>query len=247
MGRFFRKNDIRTPKAYVFQMERDAVLELQRRREIYEFVAQNNGVHLRDIARQMNLPVTSLRYHLAFLEKRGLILFRQDGKYTRYFVTQEVSEQEKKILTCLRRKPTLHILLCFLIAVQCSQKDLSRFLEKHPATISFHLKHMLQAGIIEQVPIDEGVVHTKTQPSIVRRPQVSSEKVYVLTDHGMIYDLLLKHRHNLGDDALVTGIIEYVEFYNVDGVPRQIQGRDQTLESVKNVFLRFVFPPSFSS
>jgi len=223
------------------------ILELKRRREIYEFISRNSGSHMRDISRKMNVPFTTLKYHLNYLEKKGFIISREDGKYNRYFISFDIGEKEKKILNCLRRRTTLHIILWFFIAVQCSQKDLSRFLEKHPATISFHLRKMIQAGIIERISIDEGVIYNDTPPIIIKRSQVSSEKIYVLRDPWIIYDLLMKYKENLGDKEIVAVIIDYVDFIISEGIPKQIQNREDTKESILNAFYGFFFPPSFCS
>jgi DNA-binding MarR family transcriptional regulator len=228
-------------------MEKNTILELKRRREIYEFISQNSGVHLHDISRKMDIPVTSLKYHLHSLEKNGLIVLRKDGRYNRFFVSLEIGEKEKKILNCFRKKTTLHIILCFFIAVQCSQKDLSKYLEKHPATISFHLRKMIHAGIIEQVSIENGVIYKETLPSTIKRSQVSSEKIYVLKDPWMMYDFLLKHQQHLSDKKMVEFVIEYVEFYISGGIPKQVQNREDTMESVLNAYCPFFFPPSFCS
>jgi hypothetical protein len=106
---------------------------------------------------------------------------------------------------------------------------------------------MLHTGIIEQVPIKEGVVYKNSPPHTIQRSLVSSEKIYVLVDPWMIYDLLIKNKENLGDKEVVTGIIEYVEFIISEGIPKQIQNREDTKESILNTFYRFFFPPSFCS
>lgn len=226
---------------------KDIILEFNRRREIYEFIYNNSGLHMRDISRKLDIPLTSLRYHLNYLEKKGYIISRNDGKYNRFFISHEVGEKEKRILNCLRKKTTLHIILWFFIAVQCSQKDISRFLEKHPATINYHLRKMIQADIVEQVMINKGVIHNETPPIIINRNQVSSEKIYVLRDPWMIYNLIIKYKENLDDIEVVTGIIEYVEFIISEGIPKQIQNREDTKQSILNTFYKFFFPPSFCS
>jgi DNA-binding transcriptional ArsR family regulator len=225
----------------------DTILELRKRREIYEFISKNSGLHMRDISRKMNIPFTTLQYHLNYLEKRGYIISKDDGKYIRYYISLEIGEKEKRILNCLRKKTTLHIILWFFIAQQCTQKDLSRFLEKHPATISFHLRNMLNAGIIKQVSIENGVIYKDTLPNVIERSQISSEKIYVLQDSWMIYDLLIKHKENLSDKEIVAGIIEYVEMHISEGIPKKIQNREETIESVVKTFFGLFFPPSFCS
>jgi hypothetical protein len=106
---------------------------------------------------------------------------------------------------------------------------------------------MKHVGIIEQVPIDNGIIYKNSLPHIIKRPQISSEKIYVLTDPWMIYDLLIKHKENLPEKEIVTGIIEYVEFHISDGIPKQIQNREETINSVVKAFRGVFFPPSFCS
>ena len=228
-------------------MKKKEILDLKRRRAIYEFISQHPGLHMREISRKMNIPFSSLEYHLNYLKKRGLILSKVDSKYNRYFISLEIGEMEKKILNFFRKRTSLHILLWFLIAVQCSQRDLGRYLEKHPATIAFHLRKMEKAGIVKKVSIDNGVIYKDTLPGIIKRSQVSSEKIYVLTDQWIIYDLLIKHKDSLEDNEIVKGIIDYVEFYISEGVPVQVQSREDTMDSVVDAFNSIFFPPPFCS
>lgn len=226
-------------------MENDSILEFKRRREIYEFISRNSGLHIREISRTMNIPLSTLKYHLNYLEKKGLILSREDGKYSRYFLPLEIGEEEKKIINCLRKRTALHIILWLFVVAQCSQKDFSNFLEKHPATINFHLRNMMAAGIIEQVSINEGVIHKKKLPILIQRTKVSSEKIYVLKDPLYIYSLILKYREHLDDQKIVSGVIDYIEFCLSEGVPEQIQDLEGIKNSIVNVFCELFFPSTF--
>ncbi len=230
-----------------FKMNTEVKNDLRRRRQIYELISKNPGLHMRDISRKMDIPLSSLEYHLNYLKKRSLIISKKDSKYNRYFISLEIGEEEKKILSFLRKRTTLHILLWFIIAVQCTQKDLGKFLDKHPATIAFHLKRMEKAGIIETVSSNNGVIKKKTLPSTIKRTQVTSEKIYVLKDQWMIYDLIVKHKKSLADKQIVDGFIEYVEFYISDGIPEQVKNKEDTLDSIVDTFNSFFFPPPFCS
>jgi len=222
-------------------------LNLKRRRDVYEFIAHNSGLHMRDISRQMNIPLTSLKYHLTHLEKKGFIISKEDGKFNRYFISHDMSDQEKKILNCFRKKAMLHIILWLFVTIQCSQKDLSRYLDKHPATIGFHLRKMLHAGIVEQIPIENGVVLKNSLPSNIQRPSVSSEKIYVLVDPWMVYDILIKHKDELPEKEIVNGIVDYIEFHISNGIPKGVQNRQDTIASLIGAIQKYFFPPSFCS
>ncbi len=45
----------------------DKALELEARRTIYEFVVSSPGTHLREIQRQIDLPLGTVEYHLKYL------------------------------------------------------------------------------------------------------------------------------------------------------------------------------------
>ena len=106
---------------------------------------------------------------------------------------------------------------------------------------------MRRAGVITQVPITEGIIQKETLPSTIKRPKVSSEKIYVLTDPWMIYNLLIKYKEQIDDPTVVCGLIEFVEFFISDGIPKQVQNREDTIKALVNACMGFFFPPSFCS
>ena len=161
-------------------MENDEILDLKSRREIYDFISKNPGLHMRDISRKLNIPFSTLKYHLNYLEKKKLIISKTDGKYCRYFISLEIGETEKKVLYFFRKRITLHMILWFIITMQCTQKDLARFCVKHPTTIGFHLRKLMRAGIIEEVPIEGGFIRKDSHKTIIKRSKISSEKIFVL-------------------------------------------------------------------
>ena len=221
--------------------------EIKIRREIYEFISQNPGLHLRDISRRMNIPFSTLKYHLSSLEKRNIVSFEKQGKYERFFVSKKIGEEEKKIIGFLQKKEYLHIILWFYMVVQFSQKELARYMEKHPTTVGFHLRRLRQAGIVKVIPIENGMIVKESLPQTIERKQVSNEKIYVLSDPWLIYDIILKHRKNLVHHFLVDALIYYVEFYIHDGVPKKAQNREEVIDSIVETFTYFFFPPPFCS
>ena len=106
---------------------------------------------------------------------------------------------------------------------------------------------MINAGIIEKKSINNGYIYKEEPPHEIKRSQVSSEKIFVLKDPWRIYDLLIKHKNNLNDKRILEFLIEHVEFYITDGIPRKIQNRKETINSIVNAYCEFFFPPSFCS
>ena len=202
---------------------------------------------MRELSRKLDIPISSLKYHLYNFEKRKIIVSKRDSKYSRYFLSHVISEEEKKIVNVFRKQTNLTIILSFILMIQCSQQELSTYLGKHPATIAFHLRKMKKASIIEQVPITNGVLVLDKVPSIMKRQQLSNEKIYILKDPWMIYTLLHKYKDNLEHKELAALVIEYVEAAISDGVPKHIQTKEDTIDSVANFFFDFIFPISFRS
>ena len=228
-------------------MQNTEVLNIKRRREIFDFISKNPGMHLRDLSRKMNIAFSTLKYHLNYLEKTNLIVAVKEGKYSRYFVSEEVGNGEKLIIGFLQKKTTLHIIFWLMIGIQASQKELSRFMLQHPTSVGFHLRKMKKAGLIEEVSIENGAVSREAFPCFVKRSRVSNEKIYVLVDPWHVYDIILKHRKHLIHTELVDHLIYYVEFFIADGIPKEVMNREDTIDSLVETFTYFFFPPSFCS
>ena len=125
------------------------ILNFETRRKIYEFVENNPGLHFNEISRRIEIPRTTLFHHLRVLEKQDLIELRYKGEYKYVYPKNELGAKEKEILELLRKKIPCIILLHFFFSHSCSQIELSRDLNLHPSTVSYHLKKMMKMGIIE--------------------------------------------------------------------------------------------------
>jgi len=126
-------------------------LELETRRRIYEQVKKSPGIHFRELERRLKLVVGSLQYHLHYLEKKNLIRAQNDGDYVRYFVNdRSLKENERKILSLLRRSGCRHILIQLLDNPGLNNKELCQAVGLSSTTISWHLNKLIEAGIIEK-------------------------------------------------------------------------------------------------
>lgn len=122
------------------------------RKNIYEFILKHPGLHLSELSRKMNIPKSTINYHLKYLKKREYIIRKDADKYTRYYVANNVSEYEKKILHVLRQEIPSEIIVYLLLKPNSSQVKISKKLNKHPTTISFHLDKLINTEIVESIP-----------------------------------------------------------------------------------------------
>ncbi|MEJ2271622.1 MAG: winged helix-turn-helix transcriptional regulator, partial [Candidatus Bathyarchaeota archaeon] len=78
-------------------MFKEEILENERRGEIYEFIKKNPGLHLRELQRRLNLPLTSLEYHIDYMVRKNVLLKESSKHYSRYYV-RHLDNEDKRIL-----------------------------------------------------------------------------------------------------------------------------------------------------
>jgi predicted transcriptional regulator len=57
---------------------KEKVLENEHRREIYNFVKENPGLHMRELQRKLEIPLSTLEYHLDYRKRCYLLFARKD-------------------------------------------------------------------------------------------------------------------------------------------------------------------------
>jgi DNA-binding MarR family transcriptional regulator len=185
------------------------ILELDSRRKIYNYILKHPGLHLRQLAKEIDIPFSTLKYHLNGLLKHDLLYKQSETKYFRYYVKNKVNNEYKEIMPFLRQRASLNIILYLLIWHGASQTELSRNLEKHPTTINFHLKKLIKAGIIERFPIENGIITIPRFDNIkfFEYLPVSNEKIYRLKKPNAIERTIIVYKNNFSDDRLVTATL----------------------------------------
>jgi predicted transcriptional regulator len=125
-------------------------LELETRRTIYQFILKFPGVHLREISRKLNIPLSSINYHIHCLKKQDVLIAKPNGRYVRYYIAKKISESDKKFINILRQEVPFKIVIFLLTHPNSSQTEISKHLGRHSSTISFHLNKLID--IVEITP-----------------------------------------------------------------------------------------------
>ena len=188
------------------------ILELKTRRRIHSYIVKYPGLHFRELMRKLNLPNGTLRYHLKYLEKRGLITTKSEGGYARYYIINNIGNDQKKIFHLLRQEVPRNIILYLLSQSCASQIELSKSLEKHPKTLEFHLKKLLNRDIIEPAPVNNEGVHVELLGpfKIIDRSPVGKEIIYRLTDpYSTYHSVILYKKRSLNDNFCDILSVQY--------------------------------------
>ena len=113
------------------------------------------------------------------------------GEYLRYYANIQITDEERRILEMVRQKSIRHILLYLLETNNCNHEHLVKILDIAPSTISWHLKKLIDA-------------------SIVNKEVGGRKSFYSLNDPELIKKVLIKYKESFLD-ILVDRFIEMWE------------------------------------
>ena len=143
-------------------------LELEIRQRLYSIISGSPGLHYREIQRRTGISTGQLTYHLDYLRNAHLIKTANDGEYLRYYSNAQMNLEERKILELSRQKSIRHILLYILENDGCDHNSLAGMLGLSPSTVSWHLKKLLDAGIINKETEGRRSLYTVNKPELVK-------------------------------------------------------------------------------
>ena len=202
-------------------METVDVLTLEIRREIYNYIQQYPGLHFRDLQRKINIPKTTLLYHLRYLSKRELLTSKEDTRYTRYFTARKIGVKEKTLLSLIRQETPRQIILFLFLYPEHTREDISKEIGKSPSTISHHMKKLIELDVIEQ-------------------NRKNHYYIYRIKNQIEMYEILIQYENSLAD-IIVKNLLNWVRYVKPDGVPSSYRKRkkkdvDEIYEALLKVF-----------
>ena len=188
----------------------EKIFEFEPKRKIYQFILKHPGLHFRELSRDLNIPKTTLDYHLNCLKKRDLISVKFIDNYNRYFVNNSIGVKDKQLISIMRKKTPRRILL-LLCLQDLSQieivnyekkwpgmmRDIGFSIGKHPTTVSFHLEKLIKMGIVESR--SEG-----------------NKTIYSIKDSVPFYDFLVRYEGSFFDQT-VSPFLKWINKYSVTG------------------------------
>ena len=125
--------------------------------------------------------------------------------------------------------------------VFASQNEMSNGLEKHPTTIEYHLKKLLENGVIRTAEPVDGFLHLDFKPHVIACEPIGKEIIYVLKDPYVIYDTLIAYEHSLIDDEIGKLALDLIDYLITDGVPETVKNPKDILDSAFEAFYE-IFP-----
>jgi len=127
------------------------VLDTAVRKNLYEYIDEYPGSHLREIARELNLKPSNAAWHLRKLEQTNLVRSRAIGGKKVFYLVEGGIESRKeavaesilrndnarRIMTYLQKNPGKHLL------------EIAHALDLNHHTVKWHIKKMYMAELVE--------------------------------------------------------------------------------------------------
>ena len=124
------------------------ILDLETRKKIFDTISENPGIHFSKIAEHLGMRTSLVDYHLTFLVKNEIIYVDKTTGFNRYYVKGSVGTIDKKMLSLLRRKHLLEIVLFLLNKDHAQHKEILENVDISASTLSYHLTKLVKNDII---------------------------------------------------------------------------------------------------
>lgn len=119
-------------------------------RRVYDYIAAHPGAHLRQIRRELGLATGDTQYHLHRLEATGAVRSYRRGLYRFYYLSNLFGERQRDILSILTFDTPREILLSLIEKPGSLHGDLAQAVSLTSATVSWHMKRLVELGIVER-------------------------------------------------------------------------------------------------
>lgn len=150
------------------------------RRMVLDYVSDNPGSHMRKIARDLDMRLSTLRYHLDYLEKKGSIACQKQNNLKVYFAQGKLKPLEKTLAPLLQQKRFRDIILILIEYPGLTFSQIGDALSISPSTASKYI------SILEEKKI---IYHEKS----------GREKKYFVVDKDSVIELLTTYKQLMAD------------------------------------------------
>ena len=129
----------------------DNVLDTEVRKNLYEYIDEYPGSHLREIARELDLKPSNAAWHLRKLEQTNLVRSRVIGGKKVFYLVQGGVEARKEAIaeSILKNKNARDIMLYLQQNPGKHLLEIAHALDLNHHTVKWHIKKMYLAKLID--------------------------------------------------------------------------------------------------
>ncbi|SFR40790.1 Predicted transcriptional regulator, containsd two HTH domains [Halogeometricum rufum] len=130
---------------------------------IVGYIASTPGAHFSKIRDDLQLGTGETQYHLRRLVEDGVVEFRRDGDYKRFFPAGRFTDFEQTTLGYLRRATPRGMLVALLQNPDATGSALASELDVSRATVSNYARKLEDAGLLSR---EDGYAVTRPETVI---------------------------------------------------------------------------------
>ncbi len=156
------------------------VVEVDNRGLILSYISDNPGSHLRKMARDLDISLSTLRYHLSYLEKKGEISYQKQNNLKVYFRSDKLKPHEKMLTPILQQKHYRDIILALIESPGLTFSQIANKLSMGNSSASKYI------NLLED---QEVLFHQKS----------GREKNYYVNDEKSIIELMTTYKKFVSD------------------------------------------------
>ena len=175
-------------------MFKDEVLENENRRRVYSVIEANPGIHMRELQRVLDMPLTTLEYHLTYMSRKKILFKESDGHYKRYYV-RPLDSEDKKILSALRQKRMRDIVFLVLTNKKVKYQFLADYLKLPHSTLSFYLKYLVDNMVLA-------------------KEKIGYENIYTVRNEDRVARVLIAYKASFLDKVVDKALNTWIETYS---------------------------------
>jgi predicted transcriptional regulator len=129
------------------------------RNDVLRLIKERPGSTMREISRELDMNIGTMRYHLLILAINHKIKEHRDGKYVRYFAgSSTYTSEELEIISLLRREPVRRLMAAIRGKPGISNGELAEALGLSEAAISNYMRELSGRGFVDKEPTKDGHV-----------------------------------------------------------------------------------------
>ena len=175
-------------------MFKDEILANENRRKVYSVIEANPGIHMRELQRVLDMPLTTLEYHLTYMARKKILFKESESHYKRYYV-RPLDSEDKRILSALRQKRMRDIVFLVLANKKVKYQFIADYLKLPHSTLSFYLKYLI-----------ENMVLTKDK--------IGYENIYSVRDEDRVAKVLIAYKSSFIDKVVDKALNTWLETYS---------------------------------
>ncbi|MFO7967959.1 MAG: winged helix-turn-helix transcriptional regulator [Archaeoglobaceae archaeon] len=127
-----------------------SVLKSTKRQRILDYLEWNFGVSIRELEENLNINRSTLRYHLALLERWGKVISVSCGNERLFFSKNQLTDGELGLVTFLRSENKRRILELLSQNGSLSKEEIAELTGINPKNLYYHLNHLKSSGMLEK-------------------------------------------------------------------------------------------------